>query len=277
MIPATSQGVLSRRRGIRSVGRLVVKLLTLGGYFSEALALEREPVSVVNQAIENGIGKGRIADDLVPMFDRKLAGPHGRAAAVPILHDFQEVAALLGGHWSKSPIIEDEKLDASQALEEPRVMAVAACQRERIEESRQALIENRAVIPTGLVAERACNPTLADAGRADDEQVVVPLDPLAGDELLEQRLVESARRLHVDILDDGVLSEACEAQSADQPFVVALGGFAVDEQSQPLLEGQGRDVRLSLLFVERLRHAGEPERDEAAVGGMCQHRLSFLS
>src|SRR3954463_11500064 len=106
MIPATSQGVLSRRRGIRSVGRLVVKLLTLGGYFSEALALEREPVSVVHQAIENGIGKGRIADDLVPMFDRKLAGHHGRAAAVPILHDFQEVAALLGGHWSKSPIIE---------------------------------------------------------------------------------------------------------------------------------------------------------------------------
>jgi hypothetical protein len=53
------------------------------------------------------------------------------------------------------------------------------------------------------------------------------------------------------------------------------GRFAVDEQSKPLLEGQRCDVRLSLLFVERLRHAGEPERDEAAVGGMCQHRRSF--
>ena len=128
-------------------------------------------MSVVHQAIENGVGKGRIADDLVPMFDWKLAGHHGRSAAVPILHDLQEVAPLLGGYGSKSPIVEDEKLDASQALEEPSVMAVAACKRERIEEPRQALIEDGAVIPTGLVAERAGNPTLADAGRTS---VIMP-------------------------------------------------------------------------------------------------------
>jgi hypothetical protein len=60
---------------------------------------------------------------------------------VPILHDLQEVAALLSDHGGKSPIVEDQKLDASQALEEPSVMAVAACKRERIEGSRQALIE----------------------------------------------------------------------------------------------------------------------------------------
>ena len=86
---------------------------------------------------------------------------------MPILHDLQEVAPLLGGHGSKSPVVEDQKFDARQALEEPRVMAVAACQRERIEEPRLALIEDGAVIPTGLVAERAGNPTLADAGGAD--------------------------------------------------------------------------------------------------------------
>ena len=64
----------------------------------------------------------------------------------------------------------------SEALAfEREPVALATCRRERIEQSRQALIENRAVIPTGLVAERARNPTLADAGRADDESVVVPL------------------------------------------------------------------------------------------------------
>ena len=60
MIPATSQGALSCRRRhqvIRSVGRLCVKLVMLGGCFTEALALEREPVSVVHQPIENGIGE----------------------------------------------------------------------------------------------------------------------------------------------------------------------------------------------------------------------------
>jgi hypothetical protein len=32
----------------------------LGGRFTEALALEREPVSIVHQALENGIGKDRL-------------------------------------------------------------------------------------------------------------------------------------------------------------------------------------------------------------------------
>jgi len=111
---------------------------------------------------------------------------------VPIFHDLQEVAPLFGGHGGQAPIVEDEKLDARQAFEEPSVVAIAACKRERIEQPRQALIEDRMVVPTGLMAERTGNPTLADAGGADDEQIVVPFDPIAGDEFLEQRLVEPA-------------------------------------------------------------------------------------
>ena len=156
--------------------------------------------------------------------------------------------------------------------------AVAACKRQRIEEPRQPPVEDRAVVAASLVAERAGDPTLADTGWADDEQVLVSLDPLAGDELLEQRLVEAARRLHVDILDDGVLPQLGEAQAVHQPLVLALGRLAIDQQREALLEGECCDVGLPLLFVERLRHAGQPERDEAVQGWMCQHRLSpFLS
>jgi hypothetical protein len=52
------------------------------------------------------------------------------------------------------------------------------------------------------MAERAGDPALADAGGADDEQVLVPFDLIAGDELLNQRLVEPARRLHEERRDD---------------------------------------------------------------------------
>lgn len=55
---------------IRSVGGVAVKLLTLGGRFAEALALEGEPVGVLHEAIEDGVRDGGIADDLMPMFDR---------------------------------------------------------------------------------------------------------------------------------------------------------------------------------------------------------------
>ena len=54
------------------------------------------------------------------------------------------------------------------------------------------------------------------------EQVLVPRDPVAGDELGEQRLVETARRLRVEVLDDGVLAQAGELQPGDEPLVLAL-------------------------------------------------------
>ena len=74
---------------IRSVIALAIKLLTFGGGFTKTFALEREPMGIVHEAIENGIGDGGIADDLVPVLDGELAGYDGRAAAVAILHDLQ--------------------------------------------------------------------------------------------------------------------------------------------------------------------------------------------
>ena len=70
------------------------------------------------------------------------------------------------------------------------------------------MIEDGAVVAAVLVAERASNPPFADAGWADDEQILVPCDPLAGNEVLEQRPVEAARGFVVDVLDDSGLAQA---------------------------------------------------------------------
>ena len=145
-----------------------------------------------------------------------------------ILHDLEEIAAALGGHWRQSPIIEDEKVDAGKAPEQPFVAAVTAGKRQGVKQPRQALIEDGTVVAARLVAERASDPALADPGRSDDEKVMMAGDPLAGGELVEQRLVEPARRPEIDILDDGVLAQAREAQTADEPFVLALTGLIGD-------------------------------------------------
>lgn len=46
-------------------------------------------VAVVQQTIENGVSQGRIANGLVPLVDRQLAGNQGGAQTMTILHDFQ--------------------------------------------------------------------------------------------------------------------------------------------------------------------------------------------
>jgi hypothetical protein len=56
------------------------------------------------------------------------------------------------------------------------------------------------------MTERASQPTLADAGRAADGQIVVRIDPVAAHQLLEQRPIETARSPVIDIPDERLLA-----------------------------------------------------------------------
>jgi hypothetical protein len=79
--------------------------------FAHALASELDPVGIVNDAVEDGIGKRRIADDLMPAVDGHLTGDNERAGVVAILEDFEQVAGLVGRERLRAPIIEDEEFD----------------------------------------------------------------------------------------------------------------------------------------------------------------------
>ena len=74
----------------------------------------------------------------------------------------------------------------------------------------------------------------------------------------------------------GVLAQTGELQPGDEPLVFALDGLAVDEEREPLLERERRNIGLLPLLLQRLGHAGEPEGDQAVMCGMRQH-ASFLS
>ena len=87
------------------------------------------------------------------------------------------------------------------------------------------MIEDGSIVAASLVAERASKPALAGSGRPADEQVVVAVDPVAGGELVEERLVEAARGSQVDVLDAGVLAQGGELEAGDEALVVALDGL----------------------------------------------------
>ena len=52
-------------------------------------------MGIVDEAVEDGVGIGRIADHRVPVLDGKLTGDDGRSAAVAFFED-QEVVACGG-------------------------------------------------------------------------------------------------------------------------------------------------------------------------------------
>ena len=118
------------------------------------MAGEIDPVCVVDDAIEDGVGVGGIADQLVPFVDGDLAGDDGRSSAVAFFEDFEEVVACGGIEGFETPIVEDEQLHAAERPQEAGVAAIAAGEREVGEELGNALVENGAIVATGFVAER---------------------------------------------------------------------------------------------------------------------------
>src|ERR1700747_1580942 len=119
---------------------------------AQAVAAELQAMSVMDDAVEDGVGEGRFADQIVPAVDRDLAGDQRGAAAVAVLDDLQQVVTLLGTKWLKTPVVEDQELDAAEGTHQARVTAVAARQCEIAEQARNALVKHRAIITAGLVA-----------------------------------------------------------------------------------------------------------------------------
>ena len=66
-------------------------------------------MSIVDDAIEDGVGDGRLADDVVPSVDRDLAGEIGAVAAA-LLDDLQQVASLVGRERFEAPVVEVSKI-----------------------------------------------------------------------------------------------------------------------------------------------------------------------
>src|SRR5829696_4389304 len=122
---------------VRSSGGLRSRELS-----AQRIALELEAMGIMDDAVEDGVGDGRFADDVVPTIDRDLAGDEGGAAAAALLDDLQEIAPLVGPERLEPPVVEDEQPDLAEPLHQPWIASVAAGQGEVGEQLGDALIED---------------------------------------------------------------------------------------------------------------------------------------
>src|SRR5271163_4084326 len=68
-----------------------------GTPFAQTLAGQFDPISVVNDTIEDGVGERGNPDQVMPSVHGNLAGDDERALVVAIFDDFQKIARLSGG------------------------------------------------------------------------------------------------------------------------------------------------------------------------------------
>jgi len=79
----------------------------------------------MDDAIEDRVGERGVAEILMPVLDRQLAGDDGRLAAAAVVEHFEQVAALGLADGRHSPIVEDQDVELGELREALAEAAVA--------------------------------------------------------------------------------------------------------------------------------------------------------
>jgi hypothetical protein len=130
--------------GLLSGQAFICSFLAIWSDASQAFTSQIDPMGVVNETVEDRISVGWVVDDLMPTVHGELGCDDGRAAAVSLFEDFQDIVTSGGVEWLQSPIVENEKVGAAERAQEARMTAIAARQGELFEELWNAVIEHRA-------------------------------------------------------------------------------------------------------------------------------------
>ena len=130
------------------------------------------------------------------------------AGVVSVLDDLHQIAALLGGQRLRSPIVEDQQIDAARASAAAwRIVRHRGRVRERRTDAARGDRGPRG--PPGRPFGRGRKPASFCRRRSGPviEQITPRADPFAVCELEEQRAIEAASSTVVDVLDAGLMAQ----------------------------------------------------------------------
>ncbi len=236
---------------------------------AHGFATELDSLGVVDQAIENGVGEGRVLELAVPEFDRELTGDEYAAALLPVFEQFEQQRLVVGRHRHEAEVVEDDEVDTPHRLEPLADATLRLQRREFFSETRQAQVAHGLFLIDYGLGQRASEVTLADAGGADQQDVLMLLEPVEADELLPAALAETARRAQVDIGRMGTLPEPSELESSCLGKAVAVQALSLEQ------DGERVDDFVSAgQSCEGIGGAAQAEADELLLQGFMQHGRS---
>jgi hypothetical protein len=141
--------------------------------FSEALAVEVDAVSVVNNAIEDSVGERWISDDFEPAVHRDLACDEDRAAVVAVLDDLEQIAATIGVKHFGPKIIDYQEWSPRQRAHHFGIASIASYAsgegRRCVSAGSGGLSERYVCVGLPVPWEQLGEAVLRDAGNASDD------------------------------------------------------------------------------------------------------------
>ena len=134
----------------------------------------------MDEAVEDRVGEGGVAEEVVPFLERELTGHQGGTGGVAVLEELEQVATMVGVELGEAEVVEGDEVELGERGEQLGIGAVAAGDGEVVQEPWDAQVQRGEAVATGLVGERAGEPGLTDAARAGDEDIEVFAQPAPG-------------------------------------------------------------------------------------------------
>jgi len=194
-------------------------------------------MGVVDQAVKDGIGDGRISDLFVPVIHRELTGDNGGGMTVPLLDDLQEVSSFGIGHGGEPEIVNHQDMGLGEFVDGLAIASVSLGQRHLIGELGGTDVEGAVSFPAGLVGQGASQEGFSHPGGAGDDDVLMTFDPIAGDKTHYDGLIDSPRGFVVDILHAGVELQSGVFQVPTHSIIFLPGPLAVHDKAETFFKG----------------------------------------
>ena len=232
----------------------------------------------VHDAIEDGVGEGRVVELRVPAVTRQLAGDQGRARADAIVEQFEQVVALGRSDRSDGEVVEDQQVDARQLRQAPTEAAVAVGDAQFLEQARGAHVEHREAATARPAAPSAQASQVLPTPVAP---VIRTLWPWRSQSPPASALISVRSRLR-ELRQSMSSMQALETLSlaALSRRVEALGVAPVDlalhehAPAVPRSPGSAAAV-LSGLVLQRVDHAVQAQAAQLVEGVFVEQRVSF--
>src|SRR6266498_1770270 len=155
-------------------------------------------MTAMHDAIEDGVGQGRIVEVGVPMFDRQLTGDQGGFAGDAIVERFEQVVAFGLADRGESPIVEDQEVGAGELLQAASEAAVAMGDAQFFEQAAEARVEDGEALTTRGLTQCTGEPGLTEPGGTGDEDVVSGTNPIGAGETRELARIETTGTARVE-------------------------------------------------------------------------------
>ena len=98
-------------------------------------------MSIVDEAVQNGVGVSGVANDLMPGRQRELGCDDRRSTAIPLFEDFEQIVTGAGVERLEAEVVENEEIGAAEGFYEARMTPVASCERQVLAQLGPAMIE----------------------------------------------------------------------------------------------------------------------------------------